>query len=394
MLPVGSPAVGKDFMNREDEIKTIIKALDKDNILLIAPRRYGKTSIMKKVETILNENKDTPVIFIDIHDVYTPQEFLVELATGAFDMAKDKKKFIEKLKSFFSGMLKNVEEFKISLGELKVEFKRSLKKEIGEGDWKEEGRTIFTFMREYFSDKVYFIVDEFSECVHNMSKKGDEAEIFLKWFRSVRQEEDNLRFIIGGSVSIDRVVRNVTALSAINDLRRITIDGFPEDTALHIVGKVFAEEGWEYTDKIGEKIVECIGVPSVPYFLSVFLSIIQEESLGRNLDERSIEELYNSNLMGANGKHYFDYYVQRLKIYYKKKEEKAAMAILKELCKTNEIQRGVAFDIFKKMTNKNDYESFVDLISDLENDFYLRQKGDTIIFYSKTLADWWRLYYV
>lgn len=394
MLPVGSPAVGRDFMNREDEIRNIIKALDKDNILLIAPRRYGKTSIMKKVESILNEKDDTPVIFIDIHDVYTPQEFLVELATGAFDMARDKWGFTEKLKSFFSGILKDMEELKISFGELKVEFKRSLRKEIGEGDWKEEGRTLFTFMREYFSGTVYFIVDEFSECVHNMNKKGNEAEIFLKWFRSVRNEEDNLRFIMGGSVSIDRVVRNVTALSAINDLRRIPIDGFPEDTALHIVEKVFEEEEWEYTDNIGRKIIECIGVPSVPYFLSVFLSIIQEESLGRNLDERSIEELYNNNLMGANGKHYFDYYVQRLKIYYRKKEEKATKAILKELCRTNEIRRGVAFDIFKKATNSNDYEWFVDLISDLENDFYLKQKGDTIVFYSKTLADWWRLYYV
>lgn len=392
MLPVGSPAVGKDFINRNREIDTILDSLKKDNILLIAPRRYGKTSIMKRIETILSE-KGALVIFIDIHDVYTPEEFLVELATGAFDMAKNKKKFVEKLKNLLSGVLKDIE-FEVSLSELKVKFKRSLREKMKKSDWKEEGRAILTFIRNYFDDSVYFIIDEFSECIHNMGKNRAEAEALLKWFRTVRMEEGNLKFIIGGSVSVDRVVRNVAALSSINDFRRVTIDGFPKEIALHAVNKVFDEEGWEYTDKIGEKIVACVGVPCVPYFLSVFLSIIQEESFGKDLDEEYIEEIYNSKLMGANGKHYFDYYVQRLKIYYEKKEEKAAKALLKALCRTGKISKEIAFDIFKNAVNKDDREWFVDLISDLENDFYVKQTEDAIVFYSKTLNDWWRLYYV
>lgn len=391
MLPVGSPAVGKDFINRSREIDTILESLKKDNILLIAPRRYGKTSIMKRVETILSE-KGAPVIFIDIHDIYTPEEFLVELATGAFDMAKNKKKFVEKLKNFFSGILQDIE-CEVSLRELKVKFKRSLREKMKKSDWRKEGRTILTFIKNYFDDPVYFIIDEFSECVHNMSKNCAEAEAMLKWFRTVRIKEGNLKFIIGGSVSVDRVVRNVAALSSINDFRRVTIDGFPKEIALHAVNKVFDEEGWEYTDNIGEKIVECVGVPCVPYFLSVFLSIIQEESFKR-LDEEYIEEIYNSKLMGANGKHYFDYYAQRLRIYYGKKEEKAAKTLLKVLCRTGKLSKEIAFDIFKNVVNKDDREWFVDLISDLENDFYVKQTEDAIVFYSKTLNDWWRLYYV
>ena len=206
-------------------------------------------------------------------------------------------------------------------------------------------------------------------------------------------KEDNLRFIMGGSVSIDRVVRNTATLSTINDFRRVTIDGFGKDIALDVIKKVFGEEGWTYTDEIGEKTVDCIGIPSVPYFLSIFLSIIQEEYMGKDLNKKKIEEAYNSNLMGARGKHYFDYYVQRLKIYYEEKEERAAKAILKELCKDGEIQKEIAFDIFKKVTTRNDYDWFIDLVSDLENDFYLKQTDTAIIFYSKTLADWWRLYY-
>jgi AAA+ ATPase superfamily predicted ATPase len=394
MLPVGNPAVGKDFINREDEITGILNSLQKDNVLLIAPRRYGKTSIMKKIEKILKEkNENLPVIFIDIHDVYTPQEFLIELTTGAFDMAKDKRTFLKSLKSSLSGVLKDLEELELSLGELKIKFKRSLKKEITD-DWKEEGRTLFEFTRNFFDGFVYFIIDEFSECIHNMSEKNrKDAEIFLKWFRTVRMKENNLKFIMGGSVSVDRVVRQATALSAINDFNRVTIDGFDKETAFRAVKKVFNEESWEYANEIGEKIIECIGIPCVPYFLSVFLSVIKEESLGKDLTGEYIEEIYNSNLMGAHGKHYFDYYVQRLQIYYDEIEEKAAKAILKSLCQSGEVKTEIAFNIFYKETNSNNHESFADLISDLENDFYLKQTADKIFFYSKPLRDWWRLYH-
>jgi len=393
MLPVGSPAIGKDFIDREKEIKIVLTSLQKDNILLIAPRRYGKTSIMRKIEKILTE-KEYPTIFLDIYSVNKPEDFIIELATAIFDVARDKKSLIGNLKSSF-GKLRKLEELEISITELKVKFKKSLKKEINEENWKEKGHTIFAEIKKSFDQKpIYFIIDEFSECVHNIGKKNNaKAEEFLKWFRSIRMREKHLRFIVGGSVSNDRVVRNISTLSTINDFKRVIIDGFTKKNALYVVKKVFEEERWTYKNEIAEKIIKCIGVPSVPYFLSAFLSVIQGESGGKNLDERLIEELYNSKLMGSHGKPYFDYYVQRLKIYYLKDEEKAAKSILKKLCQTGEILTKIAFDIFKKETGNNDYEAFKDLISDLENDFYLKQDRNKIIFYSKTLEDWWRLYY-
>jgi len=45
MSVVSGPATGKDFFDREDEVKAILESLRRDNILLVAPRRYGKTSV-------------------------------------------------------------------------------------------------------------------------------------------------------------------------------------------------------------------------------------------------------------------------------------------------------------------------------------------------------------
>src|SRR3972149_4729695 len=72
MLPAGNPAIGADFIDREKEIAQILAALKKDNVLLIAPRRFGKTSIMRRMEKELIE-QDIISVFLEVEDVYTSQ---------------------------------------------------------------------------------------------------------------------------------------------------------------------------------------------------------------------------------------------------------------------------------------------------------------------------------
>jgi hypothetical protein len=40
MLQVGGIATGKDFFDREKEVGDVVESLGKDNVLLVAPRRY------------------------------------------------------------------------------------------------------------------------------------------------------------------------------------------------------------------------------------------------------------------------------------------------------------------------------------------------------------------
>jgi len=97
-------------------------------------------------------------------------------------------------------------------------------------------------------------------------------------------------------------------------------------------------------------------------------------------------------LLGVHGRGYFDYYRQRLKIYYPDKLAKAASEILKEACLSDEgYPKELAFDLFRKLTRIDDYEKFIDLLSDLENDFYIELVGEKVRFKSKVLRDWWRV---
>ena len=56
--------MGRDFFDREEKIEEIFRSLKQNNILLISPRRYGKTSVMKELE---RKRIDTRPFFYPMH---------------------------------------------------------------------------------------------------------------------------------------------------------------------------------------------------------------------------------------------------------------------------------------------------------------------------------------
>ena len=397
MPVVGGPAVGKDFFDREEEVASILRLLERENIALISPRRYGKTSVMREVERGLSE-RGFLCLFLDIMYIDSPEKFVIELATAAFDVPDTRRKFARAFKDAFIRLGELFEEIEASAAGtgIKVRLRGGLNEEITADNWTERGRDVFDAIKSMSDRKpIYIVIDELSECVNNMIKKGKDAEKFLQWLRSIRQQTiDDLRFIVGGSVSFDRVVKGISGLSWINDFERVPIAGFSRPDALKFVEVGFKEEGLEYREGLGEKILECIGEPYVPYFTSILLRMTLQEA-GGDLTEATIEEIYNSKLLGAPGKGYFEHYKDRLKIYYGEIMAKAAKEILRESCLTDEgVPKQLAFHLFREATDVVDEERFTDLLYDLENDFYITFDGETIRFQSKVLRDWWRLYNV
>src|SRR3989338_1737727 len=87
---------GKNFCNRLDEMKRLRDtALAKGNVILVSPRRYGKTSL------VLNglEKYNIPFLFIDCFDVTDEKSFLQKVLAAYCDALK-KGDIIDKLKLF------------------------------------------------------------------------------------------------------------------------------------------------------------------------------------------------------------------------------------------------------------------------------------------------------
>jgi len=81
---VGAPVRGSDFYGREPLVELIWQKLRNGNILLAAPRRFGKTSIMYR---LIDEPRfDFKVVHADLEHMIEPAELISQLAV---QLAKD-----------------------------------------------------------------------------------------------------------------------------------------------------------------------------------------------------------------------------------------------------------------------------------------------------------------
>ena len=395
---IGNIAKRDDFWNREDEINAIWKTLEKNNVLLKAPRRFGKTSIMNYLYEFPDSN--FKVFFQDTESVREPEEFISGIISMLLTVSSFRKLYMTltgKLKNFIKGIEVGVgyEE----MPEVRVKIKESLGK-----DWQEEGRKLISHLQKY-DGKILFILDELPELIKNIKKKRDKdtAVDFLQWFRSIRQMPalSHIRWLVGGSIGIEHVVEKVGAgTKTINDFSIIKVEHFSENEARGFIKALLkTEAGIQRIKKsILDKLMDTIGAP-VPYFIQVLLRESLYEMKRQNkksLNEDIIEKAYYENLLGPANRSYFQHYYSRLKEYYDVDLEKIAKRILIEIAKETTVKRSELFRLFNQESGgRYTSEDFSYLMTDLENDFYISydKKNDRCRFTTKVLKDWWLRYY-
>src|SRR5687767_7870119 len=77
----GKAALGDDFFGRADELAELLDTLRRDNVLLLAPRRVGKTSLMHAVADRWRAGGDS-VLFVDVQGAASELQFVRRLAAA------------------------------------------------------------------------------------------------------------------------------------------------------------------------------------------------------------------------------------------------------------------------------------------------------------------------
>jgi AAA+ ATPase superfamily predicted ATPase len=103
----GKVVHGENFINRKDDRRELILEIkNHTNIILYAPRRYGKTSLILQVfEDIRKKHKNFTGIFIDFYRINSREKFLVTL-TGEY--AKNSGLSIDKILTFLKSAVKGI----------------------------------------------------------------------------------------------------------------------------------------------------------------------------------------------------------------------------------------------------------------------------------------------
>lgn len=392
-LIVGPPATGERFYNREELVKLIWERLEVGSLLFVAPRRFGKTSVMLNLRD--NPESGYLPIFLDLEWLESPTQFVVEVIA---EMVRNLPGFWRALRGV-GGFPERILNFlKDTLSDFEIaEFKIGLRKKVGK-DWRDLGKVLIK-LAEKIDGKVLLMLDELPLMTKRMlnGAEKDSVEPFLYWLRSFRVGPDameSMRFIIGGSIGISHVLTQARAESSMNDLESIKVDPFPPNVAKRLVRELF-ESQKRHVDEAAIEQVLCEVELLVPYFLQMLVSETCKLAIDKKINVSSslVSAAYHDRLISVESRTYFEHFYSRLKDYYEISEERAAKAMLKELALKGKLSIQQLRNIYLQAIGEQPDKRFSSLLSELENDFYLRRQDDSYIFHTKVLRDWWVRFY-
>jgi len=392
---VGGIPEPDELFGRSEFIGHLWKMLEANNILLLAPRRFGKSGIMRDV--LLNPRAGYLPLSFELEDVDSPEEFVWRVTKEL--LAHDKIRALlaktKKLPSAFWKWVKgNFDEAEFEGA--KEKFKESIKE-----DWREAAKVMLMEL-EKTDETIVFLFDELPAMLDRIIEMQGEAVArdFLAWFRPIRLAQKDVlrrhRFIVAGSVGIDQILKRIGATDRLVDFTRLTVEPLDPIAASNLVDGLAATFALNWNPNLSAKLFELIGSP-VPYFIHIFFAqlgqLLSAERI--KLTPADLERLYLERVLGPTCRHYFGHYSTRLQ-RYGAGGQKAASAILRAVASQVRISRPVLYDIYRKAHGRGSSEpGFDDVMADLEYDWYLRLDSDTNEFYFrlKVMQDWWRRWY-
>lgn len=195
MFQVGKPVTGKEFLDRTKMINEFEKNIKNyQNLMIKAPRRYGKTSLAKEVFARTEIN----YLFLDYRR--TPRaeliaEKIIDYVYGLAGIDGFMKKITKNVMSFFQEHSKSIK-IDLKIFTYTLEF-------LGEEKSANE-KLMFAFdlaeqVAEDLKVKLYFVHDEFQDVVKLNAQKED----ILELLRSTLQHQNHLcHYFLGSNESM------------------------------------------------------------------------------------------------------------------------------------------------------------------------------------------------
>lgn len=203
MVQVGKPVTGKNFVGREKELAELVQYLKMgQSVVLVAPRRFGKTSlVLEALNQLKKQNYYTAII-----DIFTNPtlELLSSAITG--EVLKNHKlhKHFAAAKNSASALIKNIK-LKAVLEDFQfiVDFADNT---INPWELVSESIDFVDAFSKKHSTQMICAYDEFGDI-----DKFDTKQNLTKLFRSKMQHHSNTAYIFSGSY--ESVMQNMFVTS-------------------------------------------------------------------------------------------------------------------------------------------------------------------------------------
>jgi hypothetical protein len=311
----GSPVEGGNFFGRDDDARHLREILKHDDILLLGPRRIGKTSLARAVMALARRD-GWQAIEINVASCIDERGFLDKLegelkkAMGSlvgklWDGAREKLGALGKrIKSLKLGGFGATAEVGLAGTET--------------DDWTKVGNDLLALLGE-LDDHWLIYVDELPIMLFNIIRQDQANGVlrvrrFLDWFRNdVRAlaSAGKVRWLISGSVGLDTLVQEHGMADTINSLNHQNLPPFTDPLACQLIRKLATSYTIPLDDIAIRSLVDAVSWPQ-PYYLQVTFQHLRSliaanpATPPRDLIEKAIEQIIQPGVGADNDFHHWE----------------------------------------------------------------------------------------
>ena len=380
-LVVGAVATDSQFFDREDIIDEFWSTIEQGrNILLAAPRRFGKTSLVRHI--IENPRPGFNTCYVDLEGGSSAGDFIRLIIQGLLDNLGCRDCLPQ-------AMAIEPDSQNIMEGE-KGQALRRISHDLAV-DWRAVADEVFTKLNEK-NERCVLVLDEFSwlleEIIARQGADPDEAQQLLNWFGEVRGRMNNLKVVVTGSDHLESFLAAMGLDGRFDDLSQIVLPPYSADNAELFSLLAMTKAGVAVTPSDLGVMMGLMGKP-IPYFLQIFLDLLQGAcQRGGQLDARGIENVYYEKLLGVEAKRYFEYLEHQISRYsrYRLNTDQ----VRKVLFKLSENEYMDSADFEALWDQQVGGRPMAYLVALLENDFFLLKKDGQVSLACKFIRDYFR----
>ncbi len=378
---MGQAVRGENFWNREHELTSIWDAIDSgSHILLVAPRRVGKTSIMFNLQD--NPRDGYIVVYIDTESADSENEFWQKLFNALME-----EEFIGKIKKY-------TKNFGLFLEATSIDKISTKGVEFGDGTVVDYATAFANLVKELDNDKKLIImIDEFAQTVENIIKYENDksAQSFLRTHRALRQNSnlaDKVTFVYAGSIGLESVVAKMSATKLINDLNSIKIN------------PLNPEEGQQFTEQLCESVSIKMSIDMIalllgkiewliPFYIQLLIQELKTLSREYGYDEIDSEMIDIAMERALSHQHLFANWRSKLKEGFKTEGYLFSKEILNRISEEGMMSSLKIRNIATKHELDDDYAR--EIIHSLVYDGYINNHDNVkeYRFNSPILKLWW-----
>ncbi|MFN0167018.1 MAG: ATP-binding protein, partial [Bryobacteraceae bacterium] len=387
----GNWVIGDQFWDREVEVELLMERIREGaNVLLAAPRRIGKTSLMKEAARRLED--EFLCLYVDLEKAVSPADAIVELSIAAHPIKPVWNKVAAIFENILGGTVESVKIDEVSI---------VLRGGLNAGNWQAKGDRLVGILASH-EKPVVLLFDEVATLVNRLLR-GEDYEItaerrnsvdqFLSWLRAngIRHQA-KIRMVLTGSIGLEPLTRRAGLSATLNHLTPFHLGPWSRDVAKGCLLALAEEYKITLLPDAVEHILDLLG-SYIPHHVQMFFDHVYQAARMRKTSEVTrtmVGEVFEHSMLGIRGHAELSHLEERLKTVLGPNLDLLALDLLTEVAVTGSLTAGTAATLAQEYFDDEWATPLRDVLGILEHDGYLRSRDNVYRFESDLLRSWWK----